>query len=42
MMFTNSEAIKMFMQYTRDNTSEMSRISVNTAKMLEETTNKSL
>jgi hypothetical protein len=42
MMFTNSEGIKMFMQYTRDNTSEMSRISVNAAKMLEETTNKSL
>jgi hypothetical protein len=42
MMFTNSEAIKMFMQYTRDNTSEVSRISVNAAKMLEETTNKSL
>ncbi len=40
MMFTNSEAIKMFMQYTRDNTSEVSRISVNAAKMLEETTNK--
>jgi hypothetical protein len=38
MMFTNSEAIKMFMQYTRDNTSEVSRISVNAAKMLEETT----
>lgn len=42
MMFTNSEAIKMFMQYTRDNTSEVSRISVNAAKMLEETTNKPL
>ncbi len=42
MMFTNSEAIKMFMQYTRDNTGEMSRISVNAAKMLEETTSKSL
>lgn len=42
MMFTNSEAIKMFMQYTRDNTSEVSRISVNAAKMLEETTNKSV
>jgi hypothetical protein len=40
MMFTNSEAIKMFMQYTRDNTSEVSRISVNAAKMLEDTTNK--
>ena len=38
MMFTNTEATKMFMQYTRDNTSEMSRISVNAAKMLEETT----
>src|SRR5918911_5447434 len=36
MMFTNSEAIKMFTQYTRDNTSEVSRISVNAAKMLEE------
>jgi hypothetical protein len=42
MMFTNSEAIKMFMQYTRDNTSEVSRISVNAAKMLEDTTNKPL
>jgi hypothetical protein len=42
MMFTNSEAIKMFMQYSRDNTSEVSRISVNAAKLLEETTNKSL
>ncbi len=42
MMFTNSEAIKMFVQYTRDNTSEVSRISVNAAKMLEETTNKPL
>ena len=42
MMFTNSEAIKMFTQYTRDNTSEVSRISVNAAKMLEDTTNKPL
>ncbi len=42
MMFTNSEAVKMFMQYTRDNTSEVSRISVNAAKMLEDTTNKPL
>ena len=40
MMFTNSEAIKMFTQYTRDNTSEVSRISVNAAKMVEDTTNK--
>jgi hypothetical protein len=38
MMFTNTEATKMFMQYTRENTSEMSRVSVNAAKMLEETT----
>ena len=42
MMFTNTEATKMFMQYTRDNTSEMSRISVNAAKMLEETTTNKL
>ncbi len=42
MMFTNSEAIKMFTQYTRDNTSEVSRISVNAAKMVEDTTNKPL
>ena len=38
MMFTNTEATKMFMQYTRENTNEMSRVSVNAAKMLEETT----
>jgi hypothetical protein len=38
MMFTNTEATKMYMQYTRENTSEMSRVSVNAAKMLEETT----
>jgi hypothetical protein len=42
MMFTNTEATKMFMQYTRENTSEMSRISVNAAKMLEETTTNKL
>ncbi len=42
MMFTNTEATKMFMQYTRDNTNEMSRISVNAAKMLEETTTNKL
>jgi hypothetical protein len=38
MMFTNTETTKMFMQYTRENTSEMSRVSVNAAKMLEEST----
>jgi hypothetical protein len=42
MMFTNTEATKMFMQYTRENTSEMSRISVNAAKMMEETTTNKL
>jgi hypothetical protein len=42
MMFTNTEATKMFMQYTRENTGEMSRISVNAAKMLEETTTNKL
>ncbi|MDQ3868836.1 MAG: hypothetical protein M3250_04675 [Thermoproteota archaeon] len=42
MMFTNTEATKMFMQYTRENTNEMSRISVNAAKMLEETTTNKL
>src|SRR5919199_1712169 len=42
MMFTNSEAIKMFTQYTRDNTGEVSRISVNAEKMLEDTKNKPL
>jgi hypothetical protein len=38
LMFTNTETTKMFMQYTRENTSEMSRVSVNAAKMLEDTT----
>jgi hypothetical protein len=38
MMFTNTEATKMFMQYTRENTNEISRVSVNAAKMLEGTT----
>jgi hypothetical protein len=42
MMFTNTEATKMFMQYTKENTGEMSRISVNAAKMLEETTTNKL
>jgi hypothetical protein len=41
LMFTNTETTKMFMQYTRENTSEMSRVSVNAAKMLEDTTNRS-
>jgi hypothetical protein len=41
MMFTNTGAVKMLMQHTRDNTREISRVSVNVAEMLEKATNSS-
>ncbi|PWU79347.1 MAG: hypothetical protein DLM72_17865 [Candidatus Nitrosopolaris wilkensis] len=37
-MLTNTGTIKMSMQHIRDNTREISRIAVNAAKMLEQTT----
>lgn len=39
MIFTNTGAIGMSMQYVKDNTQEMSRVLVNNAKMIEEATN---
>lgn len=39
MIFTNTSAIGMSMQYVKDNTQEMSRVLVNNAKMIEEATN---
>jgi hypothetical protein len=41
MMFTNTGAVKMLMQHARDNTREISRVSVNVAEMLEKATDSS-
>jgi hypothetical protein len=39
MIFTNTEAIGMSMQYVKANSQEISRVLVNNAKMIEEATN---
>ena len=39
MIFTNTGAIGMSMQYVKDNTKEISRVLVNNARMIEDATN---